>query len=89
MERRPATSALPREIKAFEAMKVSLEEQHSGKWVLIVGEELIGRYDSFQDAAMDATSQFGRGPYLVRQVSGALRNRLSSAAVFGREYAHG
>lgn len=82
-------SVVTREIETFEAMRESLEQGHFGKCVLIVGEQLIGTHDSFQDAAMDANRQFGRGPYLIRQVAGALPDRLSSAAVFGREYAHG
>ncbi len=79
---------LTREIKTFEDMQESLEQGHFGKWVLIVGDQLVGTYETFQDAAVDASHRFGRGPYLIRQVVGAITDRLSSAAVFGRGYAN-
>ena len=37
----------------------------------IIGQELIGNYASFEDAAQDAVAKFGRGPYLIRQVGAA------------------
>lgn len=56
------------EITAYEAMRENLETEHMGKWVLVRHETLIGVYDSFDAAAEDAVRQFGRGPYLIRQV---------------------
>jgi len=56
------------EIAAYETMRVELENQHMGKWVLISGEKVIGVFSSFDGAARDAVQKFGRGPYLIRQV---------------------
>ena len=59
---------LEREVAAYENMRDILEREHQSKWVVIYGEEIVGSYDDFQDAAADATRRFGRGPYLIRQV---------------------
>ena len=56
------------EIAAYEAMAKELEAKHTGKWVLLRDRQLIGVYDSFEAAANDAVTRFGRGPYLLRQV---------------------
>lgn len=61
-------ATLKEEIGAYEAMLDDLEIEHLGKWALVHGEELAGTFESFEDAANDAISRFGRGPYLIRQV---------------------
>lgn len=63
-----ATAELDRNIAAFEKIRPELEKHHYGKWVLFHEEELIGTFDSFDHAAREAVRQFGRGPYLIRQV---------------------
>ena len=63
-----ATMALEREIAAFEAQRETLEQHHMGKFVVIYGDRLAGAFDSIDAAASFAVSQFGRGPYLIRQV---------------------
>ena len=78
--------ALEQEIKAFEAMKAELKQNHLNKWALVYGDELIGTFDTFEEAGVVAGQRFGRGPYLIRQI-GALPERLPSAAMYGREYA--
>jgi hypothetical protein len=56
------------EIAAYERLKQELEERHMGKWVLFFDEKLVGVYGSFEAAAEEAVSRFGRGPFLIRQV---------------------
>ena len=56
------------EITAYEAIREKLESEHMGKWVLVHEGKLVSIYDSFEAAAEDAVRQFGRGPYLIRQV---------------------
>jgi hypothetical protein len=56
------------EIAAFEKMRETLEAHHTGEWVLIHDGKLIGTYTSFESAATDAVSKFGRDAYLIRQV---------------------
>lgn len=56
------------EIVAYKTMQRKLELDHTGKWVIIRGGNLIGVYESFESAAADAVKQFGSGPYLIREV---------------------
>jgi hypothetical protein len=61
-------TAIDQELAAYESMREDLETRHMGKWVLIRDSRLIQLYDSFESAAQDAVRQFGRGPYLIRQI---------------------
>lgn len=83
-----AGDVLKEEIAVYENMRAELERDHFGKWSVIHGYELIGIYETLQDAAIDASDKYGRGPYLIRQV-GASTERLPSAAMYGRDYAYG
>lgn len=56
------------DISAYEAIQADLESEHLGKWALIYDRALVGVYVNFDDAAADAVSKFGRGPYLIRQI---------------------
>ena len=68
LEDTPKT-ALSRQITAYDAKyRSTLETDHRGKWAVVYNEELVGIYDSFQEAAEDAVAQFGRGPYLIREI---------------------
>lgn len=60
--------ALDNDIAAYEKMRERLETQHLGEWVLFHQEEMIGTFDSFNDAAQEAVKKFGEGPYLIRQI---------------------
>jgi hypothetical protein len=64
-------SELKDEIVAYEAMRADLESSALGKWVLFHDKQLIGMFDQFEDAAKAAVSEFGRGPYLIRQIGAA------------------
>lgn len=59
---------LDSEIAAYEKVREELELNHLGKWVVFHDEQPAGLYDSFEAAAWDAISRFGRGPYLIRQI---------------------
>ena len=62
-------TALSRQIAVYDAKyRRTLELDHFGKWAVVYNEELEGIYDSFEEAANDAISQFGRGPYLIRRI---------------------
>jgi hypothetical protein len=63
-------SDLKDDILAYEAMRSDLELKYSGKWVVIYDRGLVGAFESFDAAAVEAVRQFGRGPYLIRQVGG-------------------
>lgn len=56
------------EIAAYERLRNDLELEHFDKWVVVHDEQLVGIYDSFEEAADIAVQKFGRGPYLIKQV---------------------
>jgi hypothetical protein len=60
---------LEREIAAYEKVQTELEREHRFKWVVFHGDDLIGVFPDLQEAAEEAVSRFGRGPYLIRQVA--------------------
>jgi hypothetical protein len=59
---------LDKDIAAFKKMQAELEAHHKGKWVVFRAGELVGVYDSFDSAAVDAVARFGEGPFLIRQL---------------------
>ena len=80
-------TTLSRQIAVYEDMRAVLEIDHFGKWVVLHNEKLVGTYESFEDAAEDATRQFGRGPYLIRQV-GAPPMTLPVSVLYRPVYAN-
>jgi hypothetical protein len=56
------------DIAAYDAMRNELEARHMGKWALLYERKLVSVFDLFEEAAESAVEQFGRGPYLIRQV---------------------
>jgi hypothetical protein len=56
------------EIAAYETMRADLEAKALGKWVLVHDRQLVGLFNSFELAAQKAVHDFGRGPYLIRQI---------------------
>ena len=55
-------------ISAYNRLKDEMESHHKGKWVLFHDGSFINAFDDFDNAAKEAVSRFGRGPYLIRQV---------------------
>ena len=66
VEREPGL--LDTEIATYNRMQEYLEANHKGEWAVIHGEELIGTYTDFQEAAKISVKRFGRGPCLVREI---------------------
>jgi hypothetical protein len=80
-----AVASIQDDISAYDARKQELEASNTGKWVLFHNRELVGVYDSFERAAEEAVRQFGRGPYLIRQV-GAPPITLPASVMYRPEY---
>jgi hypothetical protein len=74
------------EIAAYDAMREKLEGEHMGKWVLLREQKLIGVYNTFEAAAEIAVREFGRGPYLIRQI-GAPPVTLPASLMYPRTHA--
>ena len=73
---------LDSELAVYEGMRQSLEAHHMGEWVVVHQGKLIGTYDSFESAAKDAVSKFGRAAYLIRQVGAPSITLPASVAFF-------
>ena len=67
VEREPGP--LDTEIATYNRMREYLEANHHWEWVVIHGEELVGTYTDFQEAAKTSVKLFGRGPCLIRRVA--------------------
>ena len=59
---------LEREIQAYAKLRDQLEAESWGQWAVVYGDELIGVYELFEDAAQVAVERFGRGPCLIREI---------------------
>jgi len=79
-------SDLDHEITAYESMRADLENHHMGEWVLVHGGALVNTFPSFDEAAATAVRQFGRGPYLIRQV-GAPPISMPASVMFNLSHA--
>ncbi|QAY97404.1 hypothetical protein CWB41_14120 [Methylovirgula ligni] len=72
---------LSAELQSFERLKPNLEQNHMGKFVVIKDDELLGAWDTFDNAAKAAIQKYGRGPYLIRQVGGGT-TKLPASVMF-------
>jgi len=62
-----------------------LEANENGRWVIFYDGEFSQSFEDFQDAAAFAVEQYGRGPYLIRQV-GAPPIRLPASVLHRIRY---
>jgi hypothetical protein len=72
---------LKQDIATYERLRPELESAHMGKWVLIHDDRLVNVFPTFDAAAAAAVKEFGRGPYLIRQV-GAPPVTLPASVMF-------
>lgn len=70
------------DIVAYEAIQEELEASHLGRWALVYNCELIGIFDSFEAAAQEAVTRFGKGPYLIRRI-GSASVTLPTSVMYG------
>ena len=63
-----ADSPIVQELAFFERNRSTLLERHAGKFVLVKGEELIGAYDSAENAYAAGVDKFGDVPMLIKRV---------------------
>jgi len=60
---------LKKELEAYERMKGELLEKYRGKVVAIKDGELVGVYDSVEDAFRDIVERYGLVPVLIKRVT--------------------
>lgn len=63
-----AMPSIDEEISAYDRIREDLEAHHMGEWIVMRDGKIVGTYSSFEVAASEAVSKFGRGPYLIRQI---------------------
>jgi hypothetical protein len=60
---------LANELKAYERMKENLLKEHEGKVVAIKDGELIGIYNSEEEAFKDVVEKYGVIPVLIKRIT--------------------
>ena len=62
-------SALRDEVQFYNDNKDSILSEHRGKYVVIVGKQLVGSYDSYHDAVIATVKNHKMGTFLIRQAT--------------------
>ena len=73
---------LVRERRTYDEMRAEIERHHMSKFVVIRGSELVGAFDTLENAAKAAKGRFGKGPYLIRQVGARDLVHLPASVLF-------
>ncbi len=68
MDKAISSGPLNEEIKTYERNKDNLVKESNGKYVLIKGNEIIGIYDTQNDAIKVGIDKFGNTPFLVKKI---------------------
>ena len=61
-------ATLEENVAAYEEMRDELETNHMHQWVVIYDKELVGTFTDFQEAANEAVTRFGSGPYHIKKI---------------------
>lgn len=60
--------ALERESTYYATIKEELLRHHEGKFALVVGEQLVGTFDTREAAYRDGIAKFGNVPMLIKRI---------------------
>ncbi|TMB39110.1 MAG: hypothetical protein E6J55_23540 [Deltaproteobacteria bacterium] len=63
-----AADALKQEREFFDAHRAELLKDHKGKFVLIKDSQLVGTFDTAENAYVAGVQKFGNVPFLIKQV---------------------
>ena len=69
--------AFETENRAYEARRAELEQNHAGKFTVFHGEEMLGVYDDFNAAGLEATLKYGDSPSLIRKIGESKHRSIS------------
>jgi hypothetical protein len=72
---------LDAERKTFVDRHGELLAEHSGKFVVIKGDQLIGAFDTIDNALVEGARRFGLQPFLVRQVTQTVSDTVDIPAL--------
>ena len=60
-------NALENEFKFYLENQASIFAEYGGKYVVIVGEKVVGAYDTMADAYYDSAKKFEPGTFLIQK----------------------
>ena len=83
-----AEDLLKEERQFFEANRAALLKEHRGKFALIKGSELIGTFDTDENAYAEGIQRFGNVAFLIRRVQEEDPKAEFPALTFGLLRAH-
>ena len=81
-------ATMSQNIAAYEKVRGALETDHWGEFAVFYDGEMKGAFQEFPEAMAFAAEQWGRGPYLIRQV-GRPPLVMPASVQFRRIYADG
>ena len=61
--------ALETEHRVFDKHRDELARHHEGQFVLVKGDELVGRFSTFDEAYAQGLTQFGLQLFLVKRIT--------------------
>ncbi|HKX16465.1 MAG TPA: hypothetical protein VJT33_00440 [bacterium] len=70
--------ALEAEQRVFHQHRRHLLKHHEGKFALVGRDELVGVFETFDDAYVHGVARFGQSLFLVKQISRGTVKRLTS-----------
>ncbi len=76
------------EIAFFDAHREQLLTEHRGKFALIKGAELIGTFDTDENAYAEGGERFGSQPFLIRRIEDHDPTAQFPALTFGLVRVH-
>ena len=63
-----ATDVLKEELRFLTEQRQALIQQHAGEYALIKGRRLVGTFTTFEEAYDRGVAEFGREPFLIKQL---------------------
>jgi hypothetical protein len=58
---------LEKEFKYYLAHQKDLVKEFNGRFLVIIGEEVVGNYDSFEEALTNSQKKYKIGTFLIQQ----------------------
>ena len=58
---------LEKEFSYYLKNQEELVKKYNGKFIVIIGEDVVGSYDSFEDALVESQSKYELGTFLIQQ----------------------
>jgi len=77
---------LEKEFKYYISHQDELVKKYNGKVIAIIGEEVVGSYDSFEKALSEAQKKYKLGSFFIQQCNQGENNytqRFHSRVTFG------